>query len=117
MSKKNQPPIEIFEGSGNVFADLGLPNADELLVKAELVRQISILIEERNLTQAEAARILGTNQPTVSDLVRGYLGKFSIERLLVFLNRLDRDVDIVVRPKPPESDRGHLRVASGFRVP
>jgi len=113
MEDEKQPEIEIIESSGNVFADLGLPDADELLAKAELVRQISALIDERHLTQAQAAEILGTNQPTVSDLVRGRLGKFSMERLIVFLNRLDRDVDIVVRPKPTGSDRAHLRVAAG----
>jgi predicted XRE-type DNA-binding protein len=88
--------IEYEESSGNVFADLGLPDADELLLKAGLARQISVIIEERGLTQAEAARILGTQQPRVSQLVRGALGGFSLERLIRFLNALGRDVEIVV---------------------
>lgn len=103
------PPHEI--GSGNVFADVGRENADELLAKAELVRQISAVIEERGITQAQAAELLGTTQPTVSDLVRGRLSKFSMERLIAFLNRLDRDVEIVVRQKRRNEERARFTVA------
>jgi predicted XRE-type DNA-binding protein len=88
------------ESSGNVFADLGLPDADELLLKAGLARQISLILEERGLTQAEAARMLGTQQPKVSQLVRGALGGFSLERLIRYLNALGRDVEIVVHEQP-----------------
>lgn len=103
------PPHEV--SSGNVFADLGRENADELLAKAELVRQISAAIEERGITQAQAADLLGTTQPTVSDLVRGRLSKFSIERLIAFLNRLDQDVEIVVRAKRRSEERAKFTVA------
>jgi predicted XRE-type DNA-binding protein len=92
------------EGSGNVFADLGLPNAPELQAKADLAAEISRTIGERGLTQVEAAAVLGIDQPKVSALVRGRLGGFSMERLYRFLNALGKDVEIVVRDRP-ESKR------------
>jgi predicted XRE-type DNA-binding protein len=101
---------EVFEGGGNVFADLGLPDAEELLAKAEMVRRISVLIDERGLSQSQAAEILGTSQPVVSELVRGQLRKFSIERLILYLNRLDWSVEIHLKPRGPGEDRAHLRV-------
>jgi predicted XRE-type DNA-binding protein len=85
------------ESSGNVFADLGLPNARELQAKADLAWEISRTIEERELTQAQAAELLGIDQPKVSALVRGRLSGFSMERLYRFLNALGKDVEIVVR--------------------
>lgn len=102
--------LDFVEGSGNIFADLGLPDADELLAKAEMVRQISKLIQSRGLTQGHAAEILGTSQPVVSDLVRGRLGKFSMERLIVYLNRLDWSVEILLKPRAADEDRAHVRV-------
>ena len=98
-------------GSGNVFADLGLPDADELLAKAELARRIGGIIDGRDLTQTEAARLLGTSQPPVSDLVRGKLDRFSMDQLLHFLTALGCDVEIVVREKPRTRDRARLSVA------
>lgn len=95
-----EPTLQYTESSGNVFADLDLPDADELLAKSELVHQITGLIRRRRLTQKDAARVLGTTQPIVSDLVRRRLDRFSLERLFAFLNRLDRDVQIIIRPKP-----------------
>jgi len=85
---------------GNVFADLGLPNAEELQAKAVLANQIASIVTHRHLTQVEAARILSTGQPKVSELLAGRLDGFSIERLIRYLNALDRDVQIVVSPKP-----------------
>jgi predicted XRE-type DNA-binding protein len=111
MSATNDKP-DVIEGSGNVFADLGLPDAEELLAKAEMVRQISNLIEARGLTQGQAAEILGTSQPVISDLVRGRLGKFSMERLMVYLNRLDWSVEIRLKPRGVDEERAHLRVES-----
>lgn len=102
--------------SGNVFADLGLPNADELLAKSNLVIQITRLIEERGLTQAEAAEVLGVDQPKVSALVRGRLAGFSMERLYRFLNALGSDVDIVVRPKARNRSEGVVRVITQTRL-
>jgi predicted XRE-type DNA-binding protein len=97
------------ESSGNVFADLGLPAADELMAKAELARTIRGLIERRNLTQTDAARLLGTTQPKVSDLFRGRLDGFSMERLYRFLNALGQDVQIVVQPKPRSREHATIR--------
>ena len=96
--------------SGNVFADLGLPESDELIAKAELARQIMSIATHRHLTQSEAARILGTTQPKVSDLFAGKLAGFSMERLIRFLNALDRDVQIVVSAKPRGRKHATTRV-------
>jgi len=85
-------------GSGNVFADLGLANPEEELPKAKLIREIMAIIKRRRLTQA--AVMLGLKQPDVSAIVTGRVGKFSIDRLVRCLNRLDCKVDLVVRHKP-----------------
>ena len=98
--------------SGNVFADLELPHADELLAKAELARQITNIAALRRLTQTETAHVLGTTQPKVSDLFSGKLAGFSLERLIRFLNALDRDVKIVVTPKAPNRPRATTSVVS-----
>ncbi|HLP91775.1 MAG TPA: helix-turn-helix transcriptional regulator [Nostocaceae cyanobacterium] len=97
--------IEVTIGSDNVFADLGLPDADDMLVKAELVRKISEIIEVRGLTQSEAAKILGVDQPKVSALMKGKLAGFSMERLFKFLNSFDNDVKIQITPKSRHSAR------------
>ncbi|MBI1738259.1 MAG: XRE family transcriptional regulator [Acidobacteria bacterium] len=85
--------------SGNVFADLGFPNAEEMLAKAELAHKITAIIQRRGLTQARAAALLGVDQPKVSALKRGRLSGFSLERLVRFLILLGRDVQIVVRQR------------------
>lgn len=102
--------IPVYESSGNVFADLDLPNPEEMLVKAELVRQIGKAISQQNLTQMEAAKLLGIDQPKVSALMRGQLTGFSLERLLRFMNMLGRDVEIVVRPLPQERTQARTTV-------
>lgn len=99
---KTSPQITI--GSDNIFADLGLENAEEMLVKAKLARQIYICITERQLSQIEAANILGIDQPKVSNLINGKLAAFSIERLFRFLNALDRDVEITIKAKSSENN-------------
>ncbi len=96
-------------GSGNVFADIGVRDPDEALAKAELVRRISLIVEQGEFTQAQVARILGIDRPMVSALLDGKLGDFPLERLLYFLIALDRDVEIVVSPK--RQVRGRLSVA------
>ncbi|MGH9789506.1 MAG: helix-turn-helix domain-containing protein [Candidatus Acidiferrales bacterium] len=98
-------------GSGNVFADLGFPQAEEMMAKAVLAHRISSILEERGLTQAEAARVLGVDQPKVSALRRGRLSGFSLERLLRFLLQLGRDVEIVVKKRPRSRSQAHLQVA------
>jgi predicted XRE-type DNA-binding protein len=96
--------VSIEESSGNVFADLGLKNPEELLAKAQLVQRISDIISERKLTQARAAKLLGIDQPKVSALLRGKLEGFSTDRLFRFLNALGRDVEIVIRPARQEGE-------------
>jgi predicted XRE-type DNA-binding protein len=91
------------ESSGNVFADLGLADADTRLAKAELARSITVIIQERGLTQREAARALEIDQPKVSAITRGRLGDFSLERLLILVNRLGMDIDIAMSPNPEPS--------------
>ncbi len=88
--------------SGNVFADGGLPNAEEHLVKAHLVYKIDTIIEELGLKQIEAAALFGVKQPDVSKMLRGDFRQFSVERLLRFLVALGQDVEIVVKsPRDP----------------
>jgi predicted XRE-type DNA-binding protein len=85
-------------GSPNVFRDIGVPNAEEHLVKAKLVFHIDALLKERGLKQIEAARLFGIRQPDVSKMLRGEFRQFSVERLLRFLVALNQDVEIVVKP-------------------
>ena len=91
---------DVIEGSGNVFADLGLPNADQELTKARLTLQIALIIKNRGLTQMEAAKIIGIQQPHVSALARNRAGNFSVGRLIDFLTALGQDVEITVTPTP-----------------
>jgi predicted XRE-type DNA-binding protein len=104
--------IKVQPSSGNVFADLGLANPDELLMKAELVRQISNLIDTKNLTQTEAAKILGIDQPKVSALLNGKLSGFSTDRLFRFLNALGSDVEIRVILKPRLESQAQTRIVT-----
>lgn len=105
-----QSDSNVEPGSGNVFADLGRPEADGHLLKAELVSRIDALVRRRGITQAEAARLLGLGQPDVSRLLRGDFREYSLERLFRLLTALGRDVDIVIRP-PRSVDGGKLRIA------
>ena len=89
-------PIRITESSGNVFADLGMANPEQELLKARLTLQIYRTIKERNLTQAQAGVILGMKQPHVSSLMRGRSGTFSVERLMDILTALGHDIEIAV---------------------
>jgi predicted XRE-type DNA-binding protein len=98
-------------GSRNVFTDLGLPNAEEHLVKAHLVYKIDTILKHRKLTQVEAGKLFGIPQPDVSRMLRGEFRQFSVERLLRFLVALNQDVEIVVRPHRGQSDPAALRVA------
>ena len=100
----------IFErGSGNVFADLGLPDADTHLLKANLVTRIEAIIRQRKLTKTQAADLLGLSQPDVSRLLRGNFRDYSMERLLRLLMALGQDVEIVIR-KPSSKRLGKLPV-------
>lgn len=104
--------IRVQTSSGNVFADLGLENSDELLVKAELALKISSIITQQDMTQAQAAELLGIDQPKVSALINGKLSGFSTVRLFRFLNALGRDVEIVVKTKPKSRSQARTRVVA-----
>lgn len=104
--------ISAIHGSGNVFADLDLPDSDKLLVKADLVMQIGSLIVERGMTRRAATQLLAIPASELTALLRGELDSFSMERLLRFLNALDRDVRIVIAPKSPDRDHGAVTVVS-----
>ena len=104
--------IEVEEGSGNVFADIGLPNPEERLAKADLAIRIGEAIRARRLIQTRAAHILRIDQPKISRLLRGQLSGFSTERLMHFLTLLGRDVEITVKPAPRSRRQGHLRVVA-----
>jgi predicted XRE-type DNA-binding protein len=108
---RNKARIRIERGSGNVFADLGLPNAEQELLKARLTLQIYKLIKQRGLTQAQAGKILGIQQPHVSALMRNRSGMFSVGRLLEFLIALGQDVEIAV--KPTRKTQGEMSVRVG----
>ena len=90
----------VARSSGNVFADLGLRNADEKQTKVRLAFAIQQIIQARRLSQSAAAEVLDINQPKISALVNYRLEGFSVERLMHFLNALDRDIEIVIRKKP-----------------
>jgi predicted XRE-type DNA-binding protein/phage-related protein len=100
------------KSSGNVFADLGFANADELSVETELLRRIIAIVRERNLSQRAAARVLGIDQPKVCALMNGRTRGYSIARMLRFLAALDQDVEIRIRPKPRSRSRALVRVAA-----
>jgi predicted XRE-type DNA-binding protein len=102
---------KVERGSGNVFANLGLPDAESHALKAELVGQIDSIICQRRLTQARAAKLLGLSQPGVSRLLRGQFRDYSVERLLRLLLVLGRGIDIVIR-KPKSRRTGRLNIAA-----
>ena len=101
--------IEVEASSGNIFADLGLPNAEELLLKAQIVSEIADVMKSRKLTQSKVATLTGTAQPDLSNLMRGRFKGFSVERLMVMLTGLGRDVEITVRPAPKSRKQGGIR--------
>jgi predicted XRE-type DNA-binding protein len=108
---KKSTPVSITESTGNVFADLGLPNPEQEMMKTRLTLQIFHIIRERGLTQAQAAKTLGIKQPHVSLLMRNRAGSFSVGRLMEFLTALGQDVEIAVRPSSKE--HGKMSVMIG----
>jgi predicted XRE-type DNA-binding protein len=105
------PNREFTTSSGNVFADLNLPHADDLLAKAELAAKIIAEIQRRRLTQSQAAAILGIDQPKISALKQGRLSGFSVERLMRLLLLLGRDIEITGKEKSKSRSTARLRVA------
>jgi predicted XRE-type DNA-binding protein len=92
--------LEFEVSSGNVFADLGVPKPEEALLKAELALAIAQLIRRRGLTQKDSAALLGETQPHVSQLLRGQLRGFSVERLIRHLLALGQEIEVSIRPTP-----------------
>jgi predicted XRE-type DNA-binding protein len=105
MSKKGYET-----GSRNVFKDIGVPNAEEHFVKAQLVFKIDAIMKKRRLKQVEAAELFGVRQPDVSKMLHGEFRQFSVERLLRFLVALDQDVEIVVKPHRDRNNAPVLQV-------
>src|SRR6266446_9673561 len=111
MAKRKNKP-KVVPSSGNVFADLGVPNAEEKQTKVRLAVAINQIIQGRKLSQTAAARRLKVNQPKVSALSNYQLEGFSVERLMNFLTALDRDVEIVIRRRPGTRRRGRIVVTA-----
>lgn len=103
--------IPVEAGSGNVYADLGYPDSDSMLVKAQLAAKIAEIVQRRALTQTRTAEILGLTQPKVSALLKGQFRGISEHRLLECLTRLGRDVHIVIKPTPRSRSNGRLTLS------
>jgi predicted XRE-type DNA-binding protein len=108
MPKKTAANIEA--SSGNVYADLGLPDADEMLIKSQLAGKIGEIIRTRKWTQQEAAEVLGMTQPKLSRMLRGQFHGISKSKLLDYLAKLGRDVKIVVSPARRSRKPGRVEV-------
>jgi predicted XRE-type DNA-binding protein len=108
--KAHSRASRVTEGSGNVFADLGLPNPEQELLKAQLTLQIYTILKDSGMTQVEIAKLLSVQQPQVSLLMRNRAGNFSVGRLMEFLTALRQDIEITVRPTRKE--HGALSVIS-----
>ena len=103
--EKNYTP-----SSGNVFADLGFAQPEEMLAKAQIAYHITQIITHRHLTQNEAASELGLTQPKISHIMAGRLDGFSLEKLMLLMVKLDRDVDIIIKRKPRTREHARLNV-------
>lgn len=99
----------VYQSGENIFADLGLPDAEAHYLKAQLVAELYRLTQERGLTQAKAGTLMGISQPEVSRLFKGNFREYSVDRLMAFLTAFDRDVEIVSRPRPKHAgERGRI---------
>ncbi|MBR0872258.1 XRE family transcriptional regulator [Bradyrhizobium tropiciagri] len=107
MSTKKKLPAHT-KGSGNIFADLGLPHAEEHQLKAELVVQLKRLIAERELTQIEVSKLVAMKQPDLSKLLRGHFKLVSVERLMRMLTAFDQDVEIRLKPRHKRGGMGRI---------
>ena len=104
--------LKVTPSTGSVFEDLGFSDAETMELKAELSRKISSIIQHRHLSQAQAASLLGIDQPKISALMRGKLSGFSVERLFRFLTILGRDVRILIKPKSRKCLQGKVELHS-----
>jgi predicted XRE-type DNA-binding protein len=100
--------IEAHESSGNVFADLGLPDSEDRLLKAGIVAELHRLIKERELTQVKAAKLVGISQPDLSHLLRGDFDDYSAERLMKMLTAFEQDIEIIMKPHRKAGQRGRI---------
>jgi predicted XRE-type DNA-binding protein len=100
--------VKVDVGSGNIFADLGLPDANTHFLKAQIVSEIYRLTNERKLTQVQAGKRMGITQPEVSRMFKGQFREYSVDRLMGFLTGFDRDVEIVVRPHKKGGKAGRI---------
>src|SRR5947208_5434135 len=112
-SRKAERQDSVTRGTGNVFADLGFPDAAERQAKLRLAYALNQVLEARKLSQADAAKVLGVTQPKVSALRHYKLAGFSLERLMNLLMALDQDVEIVIRRKPRSRKAGRIRAPAG----
>jgi predicted XRE-type DNA-binding protein len=112
MAKRSADSLEITRGSKNVFEDLGYPDAVERQAKLRLAYALNQVLQERDLTQIEAAKLLGVSQPKVSALRHYKLAGFSVERLMTLLTLLDQDVEIVIRNKPRSRNTARITVVA-----
>jgi predicted XRE-type DNA-binding protein len=110
MSKRKVQGVEVEMGTGNVYADLGYGDADEMLIKAQLVTKIAEIIKRKGITQTQAAALLGMPQPKLSNLLSGRFRGFSERRLMDCLTKLGRDVQIVVKAAPRSRGSGRLSI-------
>lgn len=112
MSRDKADEERVVAGSDNVYADLNFENPEEELAKAKLVSIISRVISDSKLTQVKVAELTGLDQPSISKLLRGRTGGFSLERLIALLNSLGQDVEIKVQPADSSSGRTTIALAS-----
>ncbi len=107
--------VEITHSSGNVYEDLGFPDAEEMLVKAKLATTIQDIIESKGLTQVKAAQLMGLSQPKLSDLLKGKFRGISEAKMMECITRLGRDIQIVINPRErPANSRGHIEICIGM---
>jgi predicted XRE-type DNA-binding protein len=100
--------VEVHETKDNIFADLGLPDAETHYLKAQIVTELYRLTTARKLTQAKAGEVMGISQPEVSRLFKGHFREYSVERLMGFLTAFEQDVEIVVRPYSKAGEAGRI---------
>ena len=111
MNTKKKLPAHT-RGSGNIFADLGLPNAEEHQLKAALVVQLKRLMAEREITQTEAAKMVDMKQPDLSKVLRGHFKLVSVEKLMRMLTAFDQDVEITIKPHRKRGEAGRITFVS-----
>jgi predicted XRE-type DNA-binding protein len=113
-SRRSEAAEGIVRGTGNVFADLGYPDATERQAKLRLAYALNQVLDSRGMRQAAAAKVLGLSQPKVSALRNYKLAGFSVERLMTLLTALDQDIEIVIRPKPRSRRAGRISIVAAL---